>query len=128
MNTSEDIGRALDTDRTIDITTTGRMSGEPRRIEIWFFKVGEKIYLTGTPGTRSWYANLQSYPNFVFHLKGSTNADLDAIARPVDDDLERQTVLSAIVTRLLEEGDEVEYKLEEWLSKSPLVEVNFSDV
>ncbi len=27
--------KALETDRVIDITTTGRKTGEPRRIEIW---------------------------------------------------------------------------------------------
>ncbi|MGH2983824.1 MAG: hypothetical protein ACRDK5_06185 [Solirubrobacterales bacterium] len=31
----EAIERALENDRTIDITTLGRRSGEPRRIEIW---------------------------------------------------------------------------------------------
>ncbi|MBB5633016.1 hypothetical protein BKA04_001239 [Cryobacterium mesophilum] len=127
MNTNRDIRRALDTDRTIDITTTGRISGEPRRIEIWFFTVAGKIYLTGTPGRRSWYANLQSSPNFVFHMKGSTVADLAAVARPIVDDVERQMVLSAIVTRLRDGGEAVEGTLEDWLSGSPLVEVNFSD-
>jgi hypothetical protein len=28
-------------DRTIDITTTGRRSGEPRRIEIAFYRLGD---------------------------------------------------------------------------------------
>ena len=35
-------------DRTIDITTTGRSSGRPRRIEIVFYRIGDSIYLVGS--------------------------------------------------------------------------------
>jgi hypothetical protein len=58
----DDVVRALAIDasspmeaRTIDITTTGRHSGEPRRIEIVFYRLGDDIYLSGIPGptTRS---------------------------------------------------------------------------
>lgn len=44
------IQRALATDRTIDITTTGRQSGELRRIEIWFHNVDA----AGAVGTPTW--------------------------------------------------------------------------
>jgi len=36
-------------DRTIDITKTGRRSGQPRRIEIAFYRLGDDIYLSGIP-------------------------------------------------------------------------------
>jgi len=49
-------------DRTVDITTIGRQSGNPRRIEIWFHCVLGKYYLTGTPGKRDWYVNLVAPP------------------------------------------------------------------
>ena len=65
------IKNALVTDRTIDITTMGRKSGQPRRIEIWFHNIEGKLYITGQPGTRSWYANMVTNPDFIFHLKGS---------------------------------------------------------
>jgi hypothetical protein len=77
------IQEALQTDRTIDITTTGRNSGQSRRIEIWFHNVDGAIYITGTPGTRDWYANLVTDPSFFFHLKESTQADLAARATPI---------------------------------------------
>lgn len=48
------IRHALETDRTIDITTIGRTSGQPRRIETWFYRVGDNIYLSGSPGKRDW--------------------------------------------------------------------------
>ena len=64
-------------DRTIDITTTGRRSGEPRRIEIAFYRLGDDIYLSGIPGpsTRNWLANLAAQPQFTFHLKHGVVAD-----------------------------------------------------
>lgn len=40
------IKQALERDRVIDITTIGRQSGEPRRIEIWFLNVDGHIYIT----------------------------------------------------------------------------------
>ncbi|MCA9873520.1 MAG: nitroreductase family deazaflavin-dependent oxidoreductase [Anaerolineales bacterium] len=95
MELDEQIRSALQTDSTIDITTTGRKSGRPRRIEIWFRQVDGRIYITGTPGTRDWYANLRQDPHFTFHLKESVHADLPARARFVTDAAERREILSA---------------------------------
>src|ERR1700690_3757936 len=69
-------------DRTIDITTTGRRSGLPRRIEIVFYRLGDDIYLSGIPGptTRDWLANLAAHPTFTFHLKHNVVADVPATA------------------------------------------------
>jgi hypothetical protein len=36
-------------ERTIDITTTGRRSGQPRRIEIVFYRFENSVYLSGVP-------------------------------------------------------------------------------
>jgi deazaflavin-dependent oxidoreductase (nitroreductase family) len=112
--------RALETDRVIDITTTGRTSGEPRRIEIWFHNLDGRIYITGTPGRRSWYANLRAKPAMTFHLKQATQADLPATARLITAEPERRDVLARIVATL--DGDR---DLDEWVRRSPLLEVLF---
>ena len=44
-----EVQAALASDLTIDITTIGRHSGAPRRIEIWFLNIDGGIYITGTP-------------------------------------------------------------------------------
>jgi hypothetical protein len=56
--------------RTIDITTTGRRSGAPRRIEIVFYRFETSTYLSGRPAPRprAWLLNLAAEPQFVFHL------------------------------------------------------------
>jgi hypothetical protein len=80
-------------DRTIDITTTGRNSGRPRRIEIVFYRIGDAIYLSGIPAPRrrDWLANLSAEPHFTFHLKHGVVADLPAVATVITDEAERRT-------------------------------------
>ena len=112
---------ALKTDKVIDITTTGRKSGEARRIEIWFHNLDGRYFITGRPGRRSWYANLVANPEFTFHVKEGAQADLPARARAITEDSERRELLTPLVTGL--GGDR---SLDEWLSGAPLVEVTFS--
>jgi deazaflavin-dependent oxidoreductase (nitroreductase family) len=114
----ESVKRALERDRTIDITTIGRKSGLPRRVEIWFHHLEGRLYITGQPGQRNWLANLMANPEFTFHLKGSVQADLPARARPITDVTERREVLSKIIQGLGGRRD-----LEAWIQGSPLVEV-----
>ena len=117
----ERVGQALANDRTIDITTTGRSSGLPRRIETWFYRVGDQIYLTGSPGRRDWYANLLANPDFTFHLKQSVAADLPARAAPITDPEERRAIFERILSDLDGSQD-----LEAWLEGSPLMTVSFN--
>ena len=114
------IEQALANDRVIDITTVGRKTGEARRIEIWFHRIDDRYYITGTPGARSWYANLVSHPDFTFHLKESTQADLAARATPVDGP-EKERVLKAIAASLPSSGLTLDTET------SPLVEVTWTD-
>jgi hypothetical protein len=116
----ERVRRALASDRTIDITRTGRSSGLPRRIETWFYRVGDRIYLTGSPGRRGWYANLLANPDFTFHLKQSVAADLPARATPITDPAQRRAIFDRILSDLGGTQD-----LEAWLAGSPLVAVGF---
>lgn len=107
---------------TIDITTIGRRSGEPRRIEIWFLNLDGEIYITGTPGPRDWYANLLANQNLTFHLKESTSADLDAQAEVVSDRSERARVFAAPSARWYsQQGD----SLESLLDDAPMVRITF---
>ncbi len=112
------IKQALAADRTIDITTIGRKSGLPRRIEIWYHQVEGRLFITGLPGSRDWYANMAATPDFTFHLKESLQADLPARARPITAEAERREILAKILQKLDRLPD-----LESWVKESPLVEV-----
>ena len=121
MALDDAVQRALENDRTVDITTAGRNSGQPRRIEIWQYRYGGRTFLSGSPGTRDWYANLLADPEFTFHLKGSAQADLPAVARPITDEAERREVVAGILDDLGRGSG----NLEEWVASSPLAEVSF---
>ena len=112
---------ALARDKTIDITTTGKSSGRPHKTEIWFMHIDGRVFITGTPGRRDWYANLVANPGFTFHLKESARADLPARAAPVTDPEERQRVMSAPET----EWYRGQASMEDLVARSPMVEVHF---
>ena len=120
--------------RTIDITTTGRRSGEPRRIEIVFYRFDDEIYLSGIPGpkTRDWLANLAAQPSFTFHLKHGIVADLPATATVIVDPVERQRVLADFVEQFNQRnGPDSPWPkavLDEWVERSPLAKVTFADI
>ena len=108
----------------IDITTTGRRSGQSRRVEIWFHNIDGRIIITGTPGPRSWLANLAVNPKFTFHLKGTVRADLPARARLIIDPDERRAIMSAPETGWYR--DQVG-GIEPLAKGSPMLEVEFTD-
>lgn len=113
------IARALDHGHTIDITTTGRRSGQPRRIEIVFFNFGGRLYISGMPRAereRAWLSNLRADNRLTFHLKGPVAADLPATARVIDDPAERKPILDQ-VARIWRRDPEPMY------AHSPLIEV-----
>jgi hypothetical protein len=111
-------------ERTVDITTVGRKSGEPRRIETWFYRVDGTVYLTGLPGKRGWAANLEADPSFTFHLKHGIQADLPAQATRITDATERRRLFTAIFDELREVSD-TPRDLDAWLAASPLFAVAF---
>ena len=114
-----DILRALRHGHTIDITTTGRHSGEARRIEIVFFNLGGRIYISGIPNPRrerAWLLNLKSDPHMTFHLKGPVQADLDATARVITDPDERRPILEQVARAWRRDPETMQ-------AYSPLIEV-----
>jgi len=118
-------------DRTVDITTIGAKTGRDRRIEIWFYRVDDEIYLTTQPASRSWYANLLEHPQFTFHLKGSIRADLPATAAPVLDDERRRRIFDAIIADLNQPRHRAYIAqpvqpIDEWMAGSPLMHVTFT--
>lgn len=116
-----DVRDALARDLTVDITTVGRRSGQPRRVEIWFLNVEGTIYITGTPGPRDWYANLSAEPGLVFHLKESTTADLPARAAVVEDRAERRRVMESDVASWYRGQSPIQ----DLIDRSPMVRVEF---
>ena len=112
------IRRVLRHGHTIDITTLGRRSGLPRRIEIMFHSFDGRLYISGMPSrrTRAWLHNLRADAKLTFHLKQLIKADLPATAREITDPAERHEVLTKIARIWRRDVESME-------RFSPLVEV-----
>jgi deazaflavin-dependent oxidoreductase (nitroreductase family) len=113
-----EIERALKTDSLIDMTTIGKKTGKSHTVEIAFHNFDGVLYITGLPGKRDWYANLEANPRFTFHLKQSTQADLPARAIPITDEAQRRRVLAKVVQKWNRQDE-----LESFVQSSPLVQV-----
>jgi len=103
---------------TIDITTFGRRSGLPRRMEIWWFRVEDRFIITGTPGRRDWLANIRANPRLVVHVAGN---DLEATASFVEDRQFRRTVFTQPHTSWYRTQEQ----LDELVASAPMIEVHF---
>jgi len=123
--------RSLLTERTVDIVTTGRRSGEPRTTEIWTTVQAGRVLICGTPNAgraevartpRDWLANLKAHPAFTLRLKTSVMADLAATAEPVTDPEDRRRILSEPSTQYYREAVD----LDTAVAHSPIIEVTFT--
>ena len=113
------IRRALSHGHVIDITTTGRLTGRPRRIEIVFHVFDGRIYISGMPRAdrvRAWLRNLEADPRLTVHLKAIAQADLAATARIITEPAERREILEKVARVWRRDPEEM-------IAHSPLIEV-----
>jgi deazaflavin-dependent oxidoreductase (nitroreductase family) len=123
---NDQIRRRLAKGHRIDITTAGRKTGEPRRIEIVFHNIDGRLIITGSPRAdrkRAWLFNLEADPHLTFHLKGSTQADLSGTARVITDDTERRSIADWIVANAWPGQD-----VEAMTAYAPMIEVALDDL
>lgn len=115
------IRTALDHNQIIDLTTTGRRSGQPRRIEIFLHNLDGRLVISGMPRpgrTRAWIHNVAADPRVTLHLKGPhVVADVAGTARVITDPAARRAILEG-VARNWKRTD-----LDEMVAHSPLIEV-----
>src|SRR3989442_8774250 len=78
----EAIEAALDRGHTIDITTTGRRSRKPRRLEIVFHNIGGALFIKGAPHPKKRRSPLhpEAQPPFTLSLEGRDQVELPAPA------------------------------------------------
>jgi deazaflavin-dependent oxidoreductase (nitroreductase family) len=120
----ENLSSALHQSQAIDLTTTGRRTGQPRRIEIFLHAEDGQLFITGMPRadrTRDWIHNITADPNVVVHLKQSVAADVPATARVISDPPQRRPFIEAAARRWGRTD------LEEMLQHSPLIVLTVSN-
>lgn len=119
----QSIADALKRGGVVDITTIGRTTGLPRRIEIYFHHFDGEYFITGRPGRRrDWLANMVAGPDFTLHLKRGVQADLPARAEEITDPGERASILLRILTESWNATpSEAQAQLPAWVEASPLI-------
>jgi len=121
---SDAIQRFLGRGGLIDITTTGRRTGEPRRLEIVFHNIDGRLIITGQPRQqkRAWLLNLEADPRMTFHVKGPLTADLPATARIITDPTERRATAEWVVANAWRNQN-----VDAMTAYSPMIEVTLDD-
>jgi deazaflavin-dependent oxidoreductase (nitroreductase family) len=77
------------------LTTTGRRSGLPRTIEIWFGLHGDVVYLLSGGGDRSdWVKNLQRDPAVRVRLGDQTRSGKARVVADQDEDARARRLLA----------------------------------
>ena len=79
------------------LTTTGRVTGQAREIEIWFTEHVGRFYLVAERESANWVRNIQSLPQVKVRVG---DAEFNAIARVVHGD--REPELAATVKALFD--------------------------
>jgi len=68
---NDDLKNRLSRSREINITVTGRKSGRPISIPIWFVLEGDKLYLLPVQGSDTqWYKNALKNPSIQIESSG----------------------------------------------------------
>jgi deazaflavin-dependent oxidoreductase (nitroreductase family) len=89
------------------VTTTGRTSGLPREIEIWFAMVGHTIYLLSGMGDRAhWVQNMKRDPRTFVRI---ADQKFSGRARFVEDPVEDALARELLGTKY-DEGEDSEWR------------------
>ena len=106
--------------RTVDLVTTGRRSGRPQRVEIWWFHFENRFVITGTPGPRDWYANILANSRVVIETR---HGDFPATAVPVSDRDFRHRFFTSAVTRWYA----TQAELQDLVESAPMIILELED-
>jgi deazaflavin-dependent oxidoreductase (nitroreductase family) len=87
------------------LTTTGRTSGQPREIEIWFGLIGSNLYMLSGSGTENgrpkahWVRNLVKEPQVSVRIGETTYPGVAHVVEPgTDEDLAARDLVVAKYT------------------------------
>ena len=80
---SEELRSALQDATEVDLTVTGRKSGQESTRPVWFVLEDDKVLLVPVTGTDSgWYRNIEKTPTVGLRADG---VEFEGAAQPTDD-------------------------------------------
>lgn len=103
-------------------TTTGRRTGRPHRIEIWFGVIGDTVYLIcGNGPTAHWYQNALATSAVTIELGDVT---LEGVASALDDAETRRRVGDMMGAKYSWDGDpSIGLSREKWCFEVPVLAI-----
>ena len=111
-------------DECCDIVTTGRITGRPHEIEMWFGVMDGAMYLiSGNGPTADWYQNMLADAEVVVKIAGREQIGR---ASPVTDPEERHRCGDLMGAKYVWDGDpEIGLTYEAWCYDVPAVAIDF---
>jgi len=103
------------------LTTTGRVSGKPHEIEIWFGLQNNILYLLSGDGRSDWVKNLLKNPSVTVRIGKHTFAGTARIVQ----DKEEDTIARYLVAEKYHEMDD-EKTLDEWARTALPIAIDLS--
>ena len=77
------------------LTTTGRVTGNPREIEIWFGMNGDTLYILSGGGHKSdWVKNLTKDPNVAVRIGQSRFTATGRLVQSAEEESSARTLLA----------------------------------
>jgi deazaflavin-dependent oxidoreductase (nitroreductase family) len=109
-----------------DIVTTGRRSGQPHEIEIWFGVLDGAMYLiSGNGPTADWYLNMLAEPLVTVKLAGEQRIGR---ASAVTDIGERRRCGDLMGAKYVWDGDpDIGLTYQAWCYDVPAIAIDFPD-
>lgn len=112
----------MDRGGVADITTKGRRTGRPHRVEIYFHHYDGEYYLAGMPGPRrDWQANIEANGEFTLHLKRGLTVDVAVVGEWEPDPTERAKVIRRVLNDTWPESARTDQNLQEWVDYGPFI-------
>lgn len=107
-----------------DIVTTGRVSGDPHEIEIWFGVMDGAMYLiSGNGPGADWYRNMLAHPEVTVKSAGEEHVGR---ARDVTDPDERRRCGDLMGAKYMWGGDaSIGLTYEAWCHDVPAIAIEF---
>jgi deazaflavin-dependent oxidoreductase (nitroreductase family) len=105
------------------LTTTGRVTGRPHEIEIWFGLNNTTLFLMSGSGKSDWVKNLLKNPSVTVRIVSHT---FSGAARLVTDEQEQMIARNMIADKYHER--EADGSLSEWAQTAVVVGVDLNSV
>jgi deazaflavin-dependent oxidoreductase (nitroreductase family) len=110
-------GNKLGAEKFIYLTTTGRKTRKPHRVELWFAAVDDNIYLSHEGRETDWMRNIKNNPEVNFEIGGNRFVGK---ARYLECD-ESEAVKAKLALYQKYYGKAEERIIEDWFSLSTLI-------